>query len=313
MAYKLRSLSGLLAFDAAARHGSLTVAAKELGRTQSAVSQQVKQLEEQTGLSLFVRRPRQVVLTRDGQALAAAVRESIHTIEDRIWQLKNTYDENVIRITMVHSFAWRWLSPRLPRFNKLFPEYDVRFDADDTVLDLEAEGYDIGIRYGQGTLERDRAEGYEASLLWDEEYVVVYSPELSPTGEIKMEDLHQYQLLHWSDFNMWDTWLARNGVSIDNPKYGKTYSHAALMVQGAVAGAGVALAPVAVSHDSIMEGDLMVLRGAPIENTFRIRALVPHCDEMPKKTRAFKEWLEEEFAQMRKEAEGYLLCGGIRL
>ncbi|MEX0299013.1 MAG: LysR family transcriptional regulator, partial [Kordiimonas sp.] len=162
MSYKLRSMSGLLAFDAAARHESLTLAAQELGRTQSAISQQVKQLEDQTGLTLFVRRPRKVILTREGHALADTVRDLIQTTEDRIWQLKNTHDENVIRITMVHSFAWKWLSPRLPRFNKMHPEYDVRFDASDTAHDLEAEGYDLGIRYGQGSLARDEAGGYDS-------------------------------------------------------------------------------------------------------------------------------------------------------
>lgn len=306
MPYKLRSLSGLLAFDAAARHESLTLAANELGRTQSAISQQVKQLEDQTGLSLFVRRPRRVVLTRDGQALAAAVRDSIQAVEDRIWQLKNAEDKNIIRITMVHSFAWKWLSPRLPRFNKLHPEYDVRFDASDVAHDLEADGYDLGIRYGQGSLEKDRANGYDTTLLWKEHYVVVYSPELSPKGIVTKEDFAEYPLLHWSDFNMWDTWLRENDVQIEKPQYGKTYSHAALMVQGAIAGAGVAIAPVAIAHDAIMEGDLLVVPGNPINNSFLIRALLPEKANVPEKVEAFRSWLQEEFSLMGEEAKSYL-------
>lgn len=306
MPYKLRSLSGLLAFDAAARHESLTLAAQELGRTQSAVSQQVKQLEQQTGLSLFVRRPRKILLTPDGRALAVAIRDSIQAIEDSIWQLKNSEDKNIIRITMVHSFAWKWLSPRLPRFNKIHPEYDVRFDASDVAHDLEAEGYDLGIRYGRGSLEKDRANGYDTSLLWDERYVVVYAPDLIPSGEISYSELADHQLLHWTDFNMWDAWLRSNSVEVAHPKYGKTYSHAALMVQGAIAGAGVAIAPVAIAHDAIMEGDLKVLPGKPIDNSFLIRALLPQRERVPEKVEAFRGWLQEEFSLMEDEAKSYL-------
>tara|TARA_R110002096_G_scaffold131961_2_gene282042 strand:- start:807 stop:1730 length:924 start_codon:yes stop_codon:yes gene_type:complete len=304
--YKLRSLSGLLAFDAAARHESLTLAAQELGRTQSAVSQQVKQLEEQTGLALFVRRPRKVLLTPDGRALAEAVRSAFEEIETCVWQRKNTSDKNIIRITMVHSFAWKWLSPRLPRFNKLHPEYDVRFDASDTAHDLEADGYDLGIRYGQGSLEKDRANGYDTTLLWKEHYVVVYSPELTPKGTITTADFADFPLLHWSDFNMWDTWLKENGIEIERPQYGKTYSHAALMVQGTMAGAGVAIAPVAIAHDAIMAGDLLVVSGKPINNSFLIRALLPLKEEVPEKIEAFRSWLQEEFSLMQAEAKNYL-------
>ena len=308
MTYKLRSLSGVLAFDAAARHESLTLAAKELGRTQSAVSQQVKLLEEQTGLKLFVRRPRKVVLTPDGKVLAEAMRQSLAAIEQTIGQLQQVPDKHTLRLTMTHSFAMKWLSPRLLKFNRRYPQYDVRFEADDRLVDLEAEGVDFAIRHGdENSNYKKRDAGYVSTVLWEELYVAVYAPCLSESGVVEAKDVAKYPLLSWVTTNLWSRWLVENGVSATNLDIGKTYGHAALMVQSAIAGAGVAIVPVTVAHDAIMAGDLKVVNAKVLRDTYMHRAVYPDLDEMPEKVAAFYSWLKEEIALMQQEAKAYLI------
>ena len=185
--YKLRTFSGLLAFDAAARHGSLTLAAKELGRTQSAVSQQVKALEQQLGLALFVRKPREVLLTTDGKALAKSVNRSIKDIEATVTELSRQNDPHILRLTTYQSFAIHWLIPRLPGFSLKHPEIDVRINADDQRLDLQTEGMDLAIRIGTTPTS--------AEVLLPETFVPVYAPSIASQRKVKIENALEHRLL----------------------------------------------------------------------------------------------------------------------
>lgn len=294
--YKLRSLSGLLAFDAAARHCSLTLAAKELGRTQSAISQQVKLLEEQTGLTLFVRKPREVILTPEGRAVAKAVRTAFEGIERTVTEQNRKDEPNVLRLTTYQSFAIQWLIPRLPHFNLRHPEIDVRVHPDDQRLDLRAEGQDLAIRVG------DLPAGETAML--PERFVPVYAPSLAPDRDLTKHDIADYPLLSHSEANIWPDWARNNDCDSAGLTVTADYSHSGLLVQAAAAGGGIALAPVTTVAEAVNSGRLKCIRGKPVVTDHNYFLSFAH-DPAPEKVRIFADWMQEELVLMNQEMAEY--------
>ncbi len=300
MRYKLQSLSGILAFDAAARHGSLTLAAKELGRTQSAVSQQVKGLEEQLGFALFVRKPREIELTSAGRALAKAVKQALEGIDEKVTTLMRRHEPNVIRLSAYHSFAIQWLIPRLPRFSMAHPEIDIRLNADDHQVDVAAEGYDLAIRGGWlGKLP----SGVKPMRV--EQYMPVYAPSLAHGREITVDDLTDFPLIGYEDRSYWNDWLEHNDVELRDPDYGKTYSHSGLLVQAAIVGAGIGMAPLATAAQALIDGRLRCVRGRPSSNGFCFHA-VTAGEPVSENVALFVQWLEDEMAQMDIDLQQFL-------
>lgn len=294
--FRLRSLSGLLAFDAAARHSSLTLAADELGRTQSAVSQQVKTLEAELGLHLFVRRPRGVTLTPAGRAFAASLRTALTDIETTITGLKQTDDPHVLRLTTYQSFAIHWLIPRLPRFSLQHPEIDVRINADDRVLDLQAEGIDMAIRIGTAP------KG--ALVLLPETFVPIYAPAIASKGRIEARETSRYRLLAHQYASLWHEWLELNGLDTETLEIATDYSHSGLLVQAAVAGGGIALAPPMIAADAINDGRLQYIGGKPYVTGFHYyieTAKKGAPQDEPEKVQKFLSWMQQEAATMRAE------------
>lgn len=288
----MRTFSGLLAFDAAARHGSLTLAAKELGRTQSAISQQVKALEEQLGLALFVRRPREVALTSAGKMLAKSVRTSIEELEATVTDLSRRNDPHILRLTTYQSFAIHWLIPRLPAFNLKHPEIDVRIDAADQKYDLRTEDIDMAIRVGVAPAG--------ATILLPETFLPLYAPSIAGGGSIKIADAVQHRLLVHLSAKLWDEWFELNGLNIQHPEIATGYSHSGLLVQAAIAGGGIALAPPVIAADSVYSGRLNYICGKPYDTGFEY--YIETTDKNPpEKVRLFTDWVKEEAADMRKK------------
>lgn len=289
--FRLRSLSGLLAFGAAARHNSLTLAAKELGRTQSAVSQQVKALEAELGLQLFVRRPREVTLTPAGRALAATLGGAFKDIEATVTRLQQSDEPNVLRLTTYQSFAIHWLIPRLPKFTLKHPEIDVRINADDARLDLQAEGLDLAIRVGNSPAG--------ALYLGAEAFAPVYAPSLSNTGVISALEVPNYRLIAHQHGHLWREWFEPNGVEVDRINVETDYSHAGLLVQAAAAGGGIALAPPLIAADAIEAGRLKCVEGKAL--TTGCEYFVETAESSPsEKVQLFNAWILEEMQLMQK-------------
>lgn len=290
--FRLRSLSGLLAFDAAARHNSLTLAAKELGRTQSAVSQQVKALEAELGLQLFVRRPREVTLTPAGRALAATLSGAFKDIEATVTRLQQSDDPNVLRLTTYQSFAIHWLIPRLPTFTLKHPEIDVRINADDQRLDLQAQGMDLAVRVGDAPAS--------ALYLGAETFAPVYAPTLSPNGTITANDIPKFRMIAHEHGHLWREWFDANEVSADRIDVETDYSHSGLLVQAAAAGGGVALAPPVIAGDSITAGRLKCVAGKALPTGCEYFIETAEVDP-PEKVRLFNAWILQEMQIMQKE------------
>ncbi len=290
--FRLRSLSGLLAFDAAARHGSLTLAARELGRTQSAVSQQVKALEAELGLQLFVRRPREVSLTPEGRAVAETLHSAFKDIEATVTAVQQRDEPNVLRLTTYQSFAIHWLIPRLPRFNLRHPEIDVRINADDQRLDLRAQGLDLCIRVGDAPSE--------AIVLGKETFTPVYAPSITPDGELEPWDMLDHRLIAHEHGHLWHEWFEANDMKVDHVDIVTDYSHSGLLVQAAAAGGGVALAPPLIAADSIYSGRLKCVPGKALP-TGCIYYIETASDNPPEKVKLFNAWIHEEARQMQQD------------
>src|SRR5919201_5621523 len=146
------SLDLLQGFEAAARHLSFTKAGEELFLTQSAVSRQIKELEEQLGVALFHRRHRALALTEAGQQFYAAAAQVLTTMRQATSRLKASTGRKPLSVTTTSSFAALWLIPRLAGFTRTHPGIDVRITAETRVQDLERDGLDVAIRHGPATL-----------------------------------------------------------------------------------------------------------------------------------------------------------------
>jgi LysR family glycine cleavage system transcriptional activator len=291
----LRSLSGLIDFECAARWGSFKLAARELHKTPAAVSLQVKQLEQSVGFSLFVRHPRHIALTEKGQELAISVARMLTDLRAKIGALQLGDEEAVLRISTTHSFAIKWLVPRMHRFTRLYPELDIRLDSNDAPIDLEADSTDVAIRYGPVR------EG-DPSVLFHEQLVPVYSPDLLEPGQsaLTLADLPRYRLLVERSPENWLLLLNENKALKGKYDFSRGYSHWGVLVQAAVAGQGVALVPYGIACLDIQSGALRQIecKSAPFGSGYRF-LVNPHKESMSKVQR-FRAWVEGEMQEMRQ-------------
>jgi LysR family glycine cleavage system transcriptional activator len=193
MARKLPPLNALRAFEAAARQLSFTKAAEELNVTQAAISHQVKTLEEHLGLTLFRRLNRRLVLTEAGQLYLPVLREAFDAVAAGTARLGQDRESGALNISVLPSFAAKWLLPRLSRFRDRYPDIDVMVSANNRLIDFADGTYEMGIRYGLGDYP-----GLRTELLLQDEVFPVCSPKLTE-GEHPLRtpaDLKHHTLLH---------------------------------------------------------------------------------------------------------------------
>jgi LysR family transcriptional regulator, glycine cleavage system transcriptional activator len=253
------SLDLLQGFEAAARHLSFTKAAAELFLTQSAVSRQIKELEEQLGVALFQRRHRALVLTEAGQQFHAAAAQVLTTMRAATSRLKATSGRKPLSVTTTHSFAAMWLIPRLAGFTRTHPGVDVRITADTRVQDLERDGLDVAIRHGPASLA-----GPHAMRLFGERVFPVCSPRLLKKKPLREPaDLKSHTLLQYDDpearhpWLHWKTWLEVARVPDLRPAGTLTFSGYEQIIPAALAGHGVALGRTPLVKDLLAEKKLV--------------------------------------------------------
>ena len=173
MSERLPPLNALRAFEAAARHLSFARAAQELHVTPSAISHQIKTLEEHLGLPLFRRLNKMLLLTDEGQALLPGLRAGFEQLADAVASARRCNLRRVLTVSAAPSFAGKWLVPRLDRFRQAQPDIDVRVDASIQLVDFARADVDVGIRYGTG-----RYPGLHVECLMADEVLPVCSPQL---------------------------------------------------------------------------------------------------------------------------------------
>lgn len=293
----LRSLSGLIDFDCAARWGSFTLAAQELHKTPAAISLQVKQLEEAVGFALFVRHPRHITLTDKGQDLAVTVAQMLRDLRAKVDLLRGGHDEHVLRISTTHSFALKWLAPRLGQFTQLYPELDIRLDSSDRIVDIEREDIDLAIRH---CVTRDHP-----AVLFEEQMVVAYSPALLGPGEteLTLADLPRFPLLYEDTTEYWARLLQANGTLEGPYDFSRSFSHYGVLTQAAVAGQGIALVAYSIAHDDIQKGALRMMRAKSVHYPRGYCFVVAAHKAGRPKIRRFREWLQGEMQAMQRALE----------
>jgi len=214
MSARLPSLNGLRAFEAAARHLSFTVAASELNVTQTAISHQIRRLEEELGIRLFVRKNRALALTPEAQDYLPGIRAAFNDLRLATDRLLRHENDHVLTISTLASLAAKWLLPRLSAFQEAHPGIDVRITTSTSLVDFQRDDVDAAIRYGRGQWPGLRADWLTADQLFP-----VCSPALltGPRPLRRPEDLADHVLLHTSagPSDDWRLWLTAAGMPAD--------------------------------------------------------------------------------------------------
>jgi LysR family glycine cleavage system transcriptional activator len=297
------------AFEAAARHLSFTKAAKELSVTPAAVSQQVKLLEEYYGVRLFRRLTRALRLTDAGQAALPALREGFEKLSEGARRLSSHDRSGFVTVSVAPSFGAKWLVPRLHRFHDAHPEFDIRIDATDALVNFDAEGVDVALRYGRGLYE-----GLRADCLMSEVSVPVCSPALlrGPNGLRSPDDLRRHTLLHvqWKMEDAaapnWRMWLRAAGVEHVEAERGPRFSMDSMALEAAIEGQGVALVGMALVERDLKAGRLVRPFAPPVNQatTFGYYLVYPETMADNPKVAAFRSWVLKEVKRSSEGTDG---------
>lgn len=261
---RLPPLQTLRAFEAAARHLSMTKAAEELHVTHGAISRHIKTLEQHLGVALFQRLTRQIILTQRGAEFSRAVTRALGDLTCEAERVRLPGSDDRLRISTSVSFASKWLAPRLHRLRDLRPDLDIHLDVTDINVDVNDGQVDAAIRYGVGHYRNVVAE-----RILNETVTPVCSPAYreSVGGLDAPADLARCTLLHEDRMQAnWEQWFALAGIQWRN-KRGSAYSHGSMAVEDAIRGTGVALGRSALVGDDIAAGRLV----APFLS-YRLRA-----------------------------------------
>ena len=294
------ALDLLVGFEAAARHLSFTKAGEELYLTQSAVSRQIKELEDQLGVPLFQRRHRALSLTDAGQQFYAVAAQVITTMRAATERLRTQAGKRrPLTVTTTNSFASLWLIPRLAGFTREHPEVDVRITAETRVQDLERDGLDVALRHGPASLA-----GPNAVRLFGERVFPVCSPKLLKKLPLKKpDDLKNHVLLQYHDPDVrhpwlhWKTWLEVARVAGLRPAGTLSFSGYEQIIPAAVAGHGVALGRSPLVKDLIADGELVAPFKSQADPARAYFAIVAKNAAGRPEVADFVEWLKTEAAK----------------
>jgi LysR family transcriptional regulator, glycine cleavage system transcriptional activator len=291
MTARLPSLNGLRAFEAAARHLSFTNAASELNVTQTAISHQIRRLEEELGLRLFVRQNRALALTPEAKDYLPGVRAAFNDLKLATDRLLRRDNDHVLTVSTLASLAAKWLLPRLSAFQEAHPGIDVRITTSPALVDFRIGDVDAAIRYGRGHWPGLRSDWLTADQLFP-----VCSPALL-SGEKPLrrpEDLVHRTLLHSSGFydDDWRLWLTAAGLPANISKQpGLTFDLILVTVQAAIDGIGVAIGRTSYVEDDIAKGRLVVPFDITLPADAGFYLVSPEARADSPKLSAFRQWL----------------------
>jgi len=290
----LPSLTALQFFDAAVRHMSFTRAAHELNVTQSAVSRQIRQLEDYIGRPLFQRIKQRLILTEAGEAYSVAVRELLDQAEAATLQVM-AYGSGggMLTVALLPTFGSRWLVPRLSDFSSKHP--DIQLNLVTQVRPFEFAGSEIDAAIHFGTPDWP---GAVCHRLMGEVVVPVAAPSLvgGRTRTMRPKDVGRYTLLqHATRPEAWQEWLRACGVGGVDGHVGPRFEQFHMVIQAAIAGLGLALLPRFLIQDELTSGRLVVAVDHPVESGDHAYYLVhPARKTDLRRVVLFREWLLEQ-------------------
>jgi len=298
MAVRLPPMQALRAFEAAARERSLTRAAETLNVTHGAISHQIKALESDLGVRLVERSGRGIRLTDEGERFASRVRAAFAELTTAVHEITARANPRSLRVSVVPSFAARWLLPRIRNFLAAYPDVDLDVRSNIINIDFQRDDSDIAIRYGHGNWP-----GVTAEHLLDDWFFPVCSPNIANGVPARPEDLANYTLLRLED-EPWKPWFEAAGLDWPEPTRGPIFNDSGNGLQAAAAGHGIALARTTLLAHDVRNGILVRLFDivAPAPKKFWL-VYPPRTANTPKLA-LFRQWLHDEIeADRRSDAE----------
>lgn len=311
MAYRLPPLAALRAFEAAARHLSFKLAAAELSVTPTAISHQIKLLEEFVGVPLFHRLTRALTLTPQGLAMLPKVREGLACFAAAVESAHNQALEGKLIVVLPPSFATRWLVPRLKRFAQAEPTLQLQvirsagaIDGDQWQGPIDLEPVDtrqddsqVTIRFGTGVYP-----GFQVDHMFGSDYLPVCSPKLLEAGPplLTPQDMLLHVRLHNDESDSdhavpgWEEWFRLAGVAVADVSAGPHFSDAGLVYVAALDGLGVALASKPLVATAVAQGRLVAPFDLAVAQGFAYYLVIPEAIVNRPAVQAFRAWLLEE-------------------
>jgi len=287
----------LAAFRAAAQSENLRAAAESLHLTHSAVSQQIRGLETQIGFELFSRQGRKLTLNPAGQALQRAVSKVFAELQAGLLAANQAHSNTaqMLRVTSLPSFAQRWLMPRLPRWQALQPCITLDLHTGHQIIDLEREGYQIGLRVGRGPWP-----GLVTEPLFHSPMIAVAAPALAhkligqPAAALADEPL----LGHTEE---WQEWFVGAGIT-SRPVVVASFNDAGVALQAGEQGMGVVLARELLAADALLDGRLVRVHAhaRDLDATREYQIVYPEALRGDAAVRAFCDWLHAEIAALQQ-------------
>jgi LysR family transcriptional regulator, glycine cleavage system transcriptional activator len=291
MADRLPPMQALRAFEAAARTRSLSRAAESLHLTHGAISHQIKSLEADLGVRLVERAGRGIRLTDEGERFASRVRAILSDLTDAVREASEHSNPRQLRVSVMPSFAARWLLPRIGRFFAAHPEIDVDVSASNAIADFKRDDVDVGVRHGLGPWP-----GVNVEFLLDDVYFPVCSPRLS-NGKLPAHpaELARYTLLR-SEGDLWKPWFEVAGLDWPEPSRGPMFSDSAHTMQAAIEGQGIALGRTSLLGNDLRNGVLVRLFDIDVPSPRKYFLVYPPRLADSPKLVAFRKWLFDEVA-----------------
>jgi LysR family glycine cleavage system transcriptional activator len=294
---RLPPLNSLRAFAAAAERLSLAAAAEELHVTPSAVSLQIRQLEDHLGVPVFIRTGRGLQLTNEGKAILPGILEGFDQLRMALSLIGSQGEENVLTLSVAPSFASKWLAPRLDTFSQEHPDLDVRVLATDQLVDFAIDDVDLAIRYGSGVYP-----GLSSEHLMSERVFPVCSPALlaQANAEHLIDLLRTTPLLHDDSPDLdktcpdWRMWLRAARISGIDWRRGPRFNQSSLVLEAAVAGRGVALAKSTLAAADLAAGRIVRLADTDQPVEFAHYLVYPPEHRQSRKFGAFRDWILAE-------------------
>jgi LysR family glycine cleavage system transcriptional activator len=298
MSWDLPPLNALRVFEAAARLGSFTKAAEELGMTQSAASYQIKLLEERAGALLFVRGTRRIDLTEAGEMLAPKATRTFSALADA-WAAVKGGAGGVLAVTSVDSFASNWLSVRLGAFQLMHRDLAVKVDASARLVDFTRENVDVGIRTGAGDWP-----GLTAHYLFRADYTPMLSPRLAESvgGLHRPEDLYKVALL-CADYSWWPSWFRAAGLRFDPDRVivGARLDTEIYDAMAAMTDQGAAILTRNLYSDFLAKGQLVQPFDITASDGDGYWLVYLESRRNTPRIRIFRDWLLDQTAEIREQ------------
>jgi LysR family glycine cleavage system transcriptional activator len=298
----LPPLAALRTFEAAARLGSFTKAARELNVTPAAVSHQIRGLEEHLGVTLFRRTTRKLTMTDETLSAACTLREAFDRIGQSVEALRSSGKSGALSISTTSAFATRWLLRRIAGFQKLHPRVRLRVSSSPSAVDFDQGDVDVAVRIG-----RSAVESVSAVKLFHEWVAPVASPAFLRQHPLRRPaDIARLPLLHDDSMRRagrpqgWHEWFRVAGLPQVDTRGGDRFDDGHLALQAAAAGAGVALGRLVYAVDDLAAKRLRIALQPAVELGIAYYLLIPESRANLAAVKAFRVWIEAEAAGFRQ-------------